>query len=515
MSHTADAASAADPLRAARVALRTAMYDAALELLHGCEGWPAALAEEAVVLKAETMARRDPVAALGYLTMVEDLVSSPAGRFNLALQFGKAHSAVRAFSPAESRYTDARRLASRVADGAATMAYHDMRMRWFRRECDANAPEVVLAVAHPDPSIASAAYAIRAWFHATNERYDLHVADLRRAVAFATLPAREPVDVAALATSVHALAQVAFETADGDAIADARRAADALAWTADVRTHHFATTRVLGWDAFMRGRAAQAQWAFSDARRLAPTAAWRVLSHADRAYVARMSGNEFWAAEELAKADALAGDVAWATAYGEARQLLVVLAVLHARTDAPRAQRYAALYAQIGTESADPTLALDRDVRAIAHAKYAQGRIDQTLGRDEAAIASLREAYEIFDRASFHYRATLCAGALAELTGSAHWRDASIRHANAYPDCPLATFAERSDRRRDAMPGALSPLQRQIAGALFAGADTDELSHRFSRSRYTIERHVEAVFASFGVTSHTALLDEARRRKLA
>jgi len=54
-----------------------------------------------------------------------------------------------------------------------------------------NSTEVALAVGHPDPSIASAAYAIRAWFHATNEAYGLHVADLRRAVAFATLPARE------------------------------------------------------------------------------------------------------------------------------------------------------------------------------------------------------------------------------------------------------------------------------------------------------------------------------------
>ena len=188
MSNMADAPSAADSLRGARAALRTAMYDAALELLDGCEVWPAAFAEEAVVLKGEAVARRDPVAALGYLTTVEDLVSSPAGRFNLALEFGKTHSAVRAFSQAESRYADARRLAGAVADGAATMAYHDVRMRWFRRECDPAAPEVALAVAHPDPSIASAAYAIRAWFHATNEDYGAHVADLRRAASFATRP---------------------------------------------------------------------------------------------------------------------------------------------------------------------------------------------------------------------------------------------------------------------------------------------------------------------------------------
>ena len=68
-------------------------------------------------------------------------------------------------------------LANVVPNGAHTMAYHDLRMRWLRRECDPDAPEAALAVAHPDPSIASAAYAYRAWLHAGNHDYDAHIAD--------------------------------------------------------------------------------------------------------------------------------------------------------------------------------------------------------------------------------------------------------------------------------------------------------------------------------------------------
>src|ERR1700736_1182699 len=138
----------AESLRDARVALRAALYDAALELLEGCEDWPAAFAEQAVTIKAETIGRRDPVGAVTYLTTVEDLVSSEKGRFEFAIQLGKAHAAVRGFSQAESRYTEARALAHALADGAHTMAYHDLRMRWFRRECDPTAPEVALALAH-------------------------------------------------------------------------------------------------------------------------------------------------------------------------------------------------------------------------------------------------------------------------------------------------------------------------------------------------------------------------------
>jgi DNA-binding CsgD family transcriptional regulator len=502
-------------LRDARVALRAALYDAALELTEGCEDWPAEFAEQAIILKAETIGRRDQVGAASYLTTVEDLVFTTKGRFEFAIQMGKALAAVRGFSQAESRYAEARALMHAVPDGAHTMAYHDLRMRWFRRECDVTAPEVALAIAHPDPSIASAAYAYRAWLHAGNEDYASHIADLRRAVRYATMPTAEPVDVATLATSIHALAQVGFETADGSAVAAARTASEAISWTPDVAMHHYLTVRAFGWDAFMRGRAGEAQWAFKDARMLAPAATWRVLAHLDRSYVARISGNEFWSAEELAAADALAYDVRWGTTHGEERQLLVTLAVLHAPTDAPRAQRYASMYSEIGTENVNPALALHQDKRTTAFEKYALGRIEQTLGRRDAAVAGLEEAYAIFDSVSFHYQASLTASALAELTGEERWRKAAGHHASSYPDSPLATFSEEACAREEAMPPQLSPMQRQIARALWSGADPAELSRRFSRSLFTIENQIANILEAFGVQTRAALLDEARRRRLA
>jgi hypothetical protein len=505
----------ADSLRDAQIALRSAWYDAALELLDGCEDWPSNEREGAIVLKAEALGRQDPVNAVAYLASVEDLPESPAGRFNFAIQFGQAHAMVRDFSSAASRYEDARKLMGQVVHGNHTMAYNDLRMRWLRRECDVGAPEVALAVAHPDPNIAAAAYAYRAWLHAGNGNYVGHVADLRRCLDYVTLPTAEPVDVVTFATSVHALAQTAFETADEEGIAAARAAMAAINWTPGVAAHRFLAMRAMGWDAFMRGRAGEAQWMFKDARALAPSAAWRIMTHADRAYVARMSHNEAWAIDELAEADRLAYDVSWESSSGEDRMVLVVLAVLHAPQDAARAQRYASKFSQIGTENVDPKVDLHGNRRAIAHAKYAQGRIEQTLGRREAAIALLHEAYAIFDGVAYHYRATLAAAALAELTGEAKWRDASARHAGFYPDCPLATYADEVVAREEALPTALSPFQRQVARALWSGAEPTELSRRFSRSMYTIQHQIDAVFDAFGVGSRGALLQEARRRGLA
>ncbi|HEY0395163.1 MAG TPA: hypothetical protein VGD01_11775 [Candidatus Elarobacter sp.] len=503
------------PLRLAREALRSAQYDAALELLDGCEDWDDALAERGALLKAETLGRRDPSEALAYLAAVEDLFISDEGRFGRDIEYGRLYASVRDYGSAESRYADARVLCYAVPNGLATIAYHDLRMRWLRRECDPSAPEAELAIAHPDPSVACAAYAYRAWLHAGNHDYTAHIADLIRAVSYATAFGEEPVDVATVASSIHALAQVSFETAHGAGIAAARAASEALAWTPDVRVPQFAATRAFGWDAFMRGNAGQAQWSFKEARAIAPSTPWRIMGHLDRAYVARMSGNEFWALEELAQADALAFEVPWESSFGEDRQVLVLLAVLHAPTDASRAQRYATLYSRIGTENINPVLAVHGDRRAFAHARYAQGRIEQMLGRRDAAVGALRESYEIFDGASFHYQCVLSATALAEITGETAWRDAALAHASRYPGCPLATTAERCIEREQAMPAQLSPVQRQMARALWTGVGPADLSRRFSRSLYRVQRQIDAIYTAFGVESSAELHDEARRRGLA
>ncbi len=145
-------------------------------------------------------------------------------------------------------------------------------------------------------------------------------------------------------------------------------------------------------------------------------------------------------------------------------------------------------------------------------ARYAQGRIDQTLGRREAAAASLSEAYALFDGLSYHYQAAMAASGLAEVTGERAWRDAAMKHAAAYPGCPLASMVDEALRTEEAMPRELTPLQRQMVRAMWSGADPAELSRRFSRSAYTIERQTAAICAAFGVASRAELLERARSR---
>jgi DNA-binding CsgD family transcriptional regulator len=513
MSTTMDEESVASRLCNAQLALRAAWYDAALDLLDGCQDWDQPHAEQAVALKAETLGRRDGVAAVEWIVASHDLVATPGGRFAYELAAGKAFANVRNIDSALSHYADAAALTGAVTHGEATLSYHRARLAWMRREYDPHSADNTRAVAHPDPNVALSAYATRGWHHGSLGDYGAQIEDFMRALHL--LDTSDGVlDVSASGVTCHSLARVAFETANASAIEAARGWYERIAWSPDVNVDRFQTLRALGWDWFMRGRAARAQWAFKDARDAAPSAAWQVTAHLDRAYVARIAHNAAWAAEELEAADRLAYSVDWSSTSGEERLALVTLAILQAPENAARAQRYASTYSRIGSDSVHPTLALSSDPRAHAFARFAQGRIDQMLGRREPAIAALREAYDMFAKIGYAYQAAMAASALCEITGERAWRDLVTQHASAYPECPLGSMADGEIRSEQTMPVALTPLQRQIARALWNGLDTSEISRRMSRSIYTIERQIAAVLEAFRVGSKAELLTMAHQQGL-
>lgn len=503
-----------DTLEAARVALAEARWDAALEHLRGCEDWPVEIAEHAVVVKADTLTRRDAAAALAWLASTRDIVASDAGRFYRELFTGRAYANVRNFDAAASRFERARALLDRVPDGAPKLAYQTARLRWFRRDAKPDDADIALALTDPDPTGRAAAYAIRAWTYGSNGNIPAQIADLRRALDVAEAGGHT-CDVGTLGIIVHTLARLGFETADAAAVATARRAYERIRWTDDVRVDRFQTLRALGWDAFMRGEVARAQWLFRDAGAAAPSPAWQAMAHVDRAYVAQIGHNQAWSLDELYEALRIAQGIPWGQTFGEERLALVWLAILLAPVDAAEAQRYAATFSMIGTESVSPTLAIANDKRPVAYEKYAIGRIEQTLGNHEDALEALYEAYEIFAPMNYHCQAMLAASALAELTGDATWSDRAREHIAHYPGCPMAAQTAEASVRTDPVLESLSPLQRQLARAHWSGLDAEELSKRFSRSLYTVERHVAEVYVAFGVDSAGALRDEALRRGLA
>jgi DNA-binding NarL/FixJ family response regulator len=274
------------------------------------------------------------------------------------------------------------------------------------------------------------------------------------------------------------------------------------------------SVRGLAWYAFLRGNSARAQWLFKDSKELAPSPAWKVMAHVDRAYIARLNANEPWAAEELHEAHAIARGLDWHTTRDEERAALITLAVLFAPLDLGHAQRYVSTYIELGASSINPGLEASHDPRRnVAHQKYAAGRVQAMLGNTSLAIRTLQEAYEIFSTLDHDFRAAVVAQTLHELTKDERWLQNARVHAAKFPHCALGKSLNESQAQKKATADeGLTPTQRQIAIAHCQGLDNDELSRRFSRSTYTIERQIEGIYAAFGVRSRAGLRDELHRR---
>lgn len=496
----------------ARELLRTGRYEAALACLAGFEGWPSPQHERAHLLRAEILIYRDPVDALEALARSSDVLRTDESRFQYYVLSGRAYTGIRNFDGAAEMFTRAESVAESDPSLLATIAQQRARLRCMQGDFDPNDPNFAVALTHPDPGSRILTHTWRAWVHAGLGNYRAQITEFRAALALAR-EHPEAVDYLVLARALHALIRTASELCDQEAAEDARSLYESLQWPAELAEEQFLNLRAIAWDAFMRGDSARAQWLFRDSKEVAPSDAWRVWSHVDRAYVARMNRNEAWARDELMQAQAIARSVSWAATTGEERQALVTLAVLFAPVDMGQAQRYVSSYMRIGKDSVDPTLAIVHDRRAVGGTQYASGCVNQVLGNRESAIAAFEVTYKIFDEAEHHFRAALAAQGLAEITGAAVWIERARTHAGAFPKSAFSRFmTERISRPTTPWIEGLTPMQRQLALSVCEGLDTTQLSRRFSRSEFTIKREVQTLYDLFNVRSRNDLRDKLEER---
>jgi len=496
----------------ARELLRTGRYDAALARLGGFEGWPSPQHEQAHLLRAEILSYRDPVDALEALARSSDVLRNGETRFHYYLLSGRSYANVRNFDGAAEMFNRAESVAENDPSLLAAIAHQRARLRYLQGDFDPNDANFAIALANPDPGARLLTLVVRAWMHAGQGNYRAQITDLRGAVALAREHPHN-VESYTVARALHSLLRVASEMGDNEAADDARALYESLDWTAEQAEDQFLCLRGMAWDAFMRGDSARAQWLFRDSKDVAPSDAWRVMSHVDRAYVARMNRNEAWARDELMQAQAIARTVAWGETNGEERQALVTLAVLFSPVDMGQAQRYVSNYMRMGKDGVDATLAISHDRRATGFTQYASGCVNQVLGNTESATIAFETAYKIFDEAEHHFRAALAAQGLAEITGAAVWIERARSHAGHFPKSAFHRFmSERISRPVTPWVEGLSPMQRQLALSVCEGLDTTQLSRRFSRSEFTIKREVQNLYDLFNVHSKNALRDVLEER---
>jgi tetratricopeptide (TPR) repeat protein/DNA-binding CsgD family transcriptional regulator len=492
-------------LNEARELLRTGRYDAALARLVEYEGWPSPQMEQAHLLRAEVLLARDPVDALEALARSSDVLRNDETRFEYYVLSGRAYANSRNFDGAAEMFALAERAAGNDPALLATIAHQRSRLRCLRADFDPEDADFTRALTHPDPCSRIYTLVWRSFAHSGKGNFRAQIADLRAAVALAR-EYPDSVEYFTIGRALHRLIRIGCELGDNEAVDDARELYEAIDWPKELADSQFLCLRALAWDAFMRGDSARAQWLFRDSKEIAPSDAWRVMSHVDRAYVARMNHNEPWARDELMQAQAQARTVVWAATNDEERQALVMLAVQFAPVDMGQAQRYVSTYMRIGKDSVDPTLAISYDPSMVGYAHYASGRVNQVLGNTESATIAFEAAYKIFDEGEFHYRAALAAQGLAEITEATVWVERARQHAGAYPKSAFYRYmADRISKKTTPWIEGLSPMQRQLALSLCEGLDNQQLSRRFSRSEFTIKREVQALYDLFNVRSRNAL----------
>lgn len=502
-------------LERAQDAHRHARRSEALELLSACADWPAPYAERGLLLRAEALTSSDAIAALQELAAHAGSFTSQEGRLGYLVMSARAYVRARNFDAADEMLDAADgQLGDEPGIYRDHIAYMRAWQRWNKREYNPNDGDLAIALRSEDPAVRIAALNLRAWMYAGLEEYRAQLSDLLGCVRLYEEHGHR-CDIATVALVMQNTLVLAWELNDAKAVSLAESALERIEWTPEIEVRRFLCLRALAWHAFLQGESARAQWLFKDSKDHAPTPAWKVMAHVDRAYVARTALNEAWATEELYQAHAIARTIEWQTTRDEERMALISLAVLFSPSDLGQAQRYVSTYIQLGPESLDPTLGSSHAPRrSIAHQHYAAGRVQAMLGNTALAIRSLESAYEIFSQIEHHYRAALAAQALYELTHNDTWLEVARGHATHFPNSALAERLNEHETRKAPELEGLTLAQRQIALAHCQGASNDELSQRFSRSTFTIEKQLQAIYDNAGVRSRNALREVLHRRGL-
>ncbi len=351
---------AAELLERAQEANLRARRREALDLLADCDEWPAPFNEQGLLLRADVLSADDAIAGLQELASHADTFMSPDGRAGYLIASGLAYMRARNLDAGEAMFQSAAEALDEAGEGRRhELAYARARLNWNRREYDPDNQDLALALRSRDPAVRFNALNLRAWMHAGLEDYRSTMRDLRGCIQI-YLEHGYRCGLARVALCLQSALGFGWELNDLEAEQEAEAAFNTIEWTSDIHVYRFLCLRALAWYAFLRGDSARAQWLFKDSKDDAPTPAWKVMAHVDRAYVARMNLNEAWATEELHEAHAIARNVEWRSTRDEERAALITLAVLFAPVDLGQAQRYVSTYIELGAES------LESESRSLA-----------------------------------------------------------------------------------------------------------------------------------------------------
>jgi DNA-binding CsgD family transcriptional regulator len=466
------------------------------------------LASETALLRARIHLRqRNPAAALDDVARNAARFTTGRARAEAAVLSGAAYTRLGDERAAAAQYKRAAALAPDDERLAHELRYQRALGAWIARKLDL-AEKLLdeLEALEPSDDLLLEARVLRGAVAASRERLPEQGAILLDALRLMRAMPDPP--ALAHATIASQIAYLAREMPSA-ALRDAAYAEhSAVPWTADLGELHFTMLRAVGWRHALDGDYFNAFRRLKDASAAAPSDAWRVMASCDRAYFATVLGERRWAEQELSDAHELANSVVWTTLDAEERFALPVLAELFAPRDPALALSYVARYKDVGKRFAR-TLASSDDRRVTAMESYSFGMVQHALGESDEAARLLREAWKIYDRIGYDWRAGRAAAALAAATGDDGWKEKAAQKLRPYGRSWLVSSASTNALPAPAELAALTPAQRAVYEQLLRGLSTAQIAAEQGRSEYTIRNHVKAIFKAFRVRSRPALIARA------
>lgn len=391
--------------------------------------------------------------------------------------------------------------------------YQKAHVHWMDREWRALETMVALLIQSPHPGYRGRGYIFRAWLHAgENGDAQAQARDYVRALDEFDFMAKP--DLRLRLNTLLTLTALARELGLESVAGRVRAAYEAMNPSSGMRIQYFKMTRILGWIDALAGDELSAFRRFRQAADLAPSDFWRVQCISDRATLARASGERAFMLDQLYAAHDLASRLSWNDAVEEDRISLLTLAELFGDVDPALAQRYLAQFRSLGT-SMDRRMGFANDERVRGLQAYPAGTALLRMGETQAAREMLSEAYEIFARFDYGWRAALAALRLHEATHDAQWLALARKAVDRWPQSWIARELHAAQQAHSASEedAMLTRAQRPILKLLLEGRRNAEIAAALGKSPNTVRNHIAEIFRTFEVQSRAELMALLNKRR--
>ena len=258
---------------------------------------------------------------------------------------------------------------------------------------------------------------------------------------------------------------------------------------------------------------------------LAPTAAWRVWTLAQRAGLALAFGETNSAYDIAVQAQALVRDVEWEATQGEERVGLLLLAEVLASLSPAAAPALMARYDGLPPLSRNHVLADDPRQRALE--KHVRGLVARATGQAVQARTLLKDAAREWRTIGNLWRTAL---AFIELDAAVSGlRSLFPKQSNPptefYLEAAALIVREHFPRSflagriggwlsayHDPIAAALAPHKRQVLRLALAGLDNKQIAVQLGLRYNSVRSYVAEIHAAFGTHSDRELFAECLRR---